>query len=628
MTAERKSQEEVARLLCGTRSFKGVGMEALGLVVGSAALRPIQAGEALFRPGDPYKHKVFIPLADHLLIRRRFNRDDSVLAGDLVGLANYLDNAPYASAALAVQDGDVLEVPAERLRELEQTQPDLFNVINRVIATKLRQRAPDRGISTGVLARPVTAVMKTPVASCGPDLSLRQAFGRMQERRIGSMVVADDAGDLIGVLTCAGLSEAALLKDASPDDSIMDAACQHARTVAPDTPLWEAEEIQEREGIKYLIVAEGDKAIGMVSQTDILRALVSQSSAITTQIPQARSVGELRVLFNRMAEVAAEARETNRRPSTAVRILSEQHLAVQRRVVELTLEWMRAEGRGAAPTGFAVLIMGSGGRKEMLMRPDQDNGLIIQDGPLAGRPESREWFEQFAQRLNRSLDEAGYILCPGEIMARNPMYRKSLEEWKRQIEHLVEQPNEKAAVWSNIVFDFDTLYGDDRLTAELRRHLLTRIQAKPRLLSLMVEHDAEGRPAIGWFNRLITTTRSDEGGRIDLKRNGLRIIADAARVFALQNGIAVQNTTDRLAALVRTGKFSDDFATSVGVAYDELLDLLLEHQIEQLRRDTEPDKLVDPDRLNSQQHGALRMAMRAVKRFQDRLQGELGTEAF
>jgi CBS domain-containing protein len=470
--------------------------------------------------------------------------------------------------------------------------------------------------------------MKAPVAACGPDLSLREAFGRMQERRIGSMVVTDDAGDLVGVLTCAGMSEAVLMKGIPPEEAVMGAACQVPRTVPADTPLWKAEEIQEREGIKYLIVVEAGKPIGMVSQTDMLRALISQPSAITAQIPEARSVGELRGLFNRMAEVAADARETNRRPSTAVRVLSEQHLAIQRRVTELTLQRMEDEGHGPAPTGFAVLIMGSGGRREMLMRPDQDNGLIIEDGPEADRPETRDWFERFARRLNTSLDEAGYILCPGEIMGRNPMYRKTLAEWKRQIEHIVERPSEKAAVWSNIVFDFDTLYGDDRLTAELRRHVLSRIQAKQRLLSLMVEHDAEGRPAIGWFNRLITTTRSEDGGRIDLKRNGLRIIADAARVFALQNGIGVQNTLDRLAALVRTGKLSDDFATSVGVAYDELLDLLLEHQIEQIREDAEPDKLIDPDGLNAQQRSALRVAMRAVKRFQDRLQGELGTEAF
>ncbi|MGD8594284.1 MAG: putative nucleotidyltransferase substrate binding domain-containing protein, partial [Gammaproteobacteria bacterium] len=147
------------------------------------------------------------------------------------------------------------------------------------------------------------------------------------------------------------------------------------------------------------------------------------------------------------------------------------------------------------------------------------------------------------------------------------------------------------------------------------------------LLHLMTDHDAEGRPAIDFFNRL-RTSRGERGNMVDVKRNGLRIIADAARIFALQSGVAARSTPERLNALVHLGKFSSDFITAVIEAYEELLDLLLEHQIEQAKANMQPDKYIDPKQLTDQGRNALQMAMRSVKRLQDSLQKEFGTEIF
>ena len=264
----------------------------------------------------------------------------------------------------------------------------------------------------------------------------------------------------------------------------------------------------------------------------------------------------------------------------------------------------------------------------MLLNPDQDNGIIIADEGQAERAQVDDWFERFCRRLNRNLDKVGYDLCPGEIMARNPRYRKHLSEWKQQISHIGRKPTEKAARWANVMFDFDTLYGNDALTLDLRRHLHNEIGEDSRLLKMMADHDAEGRPAIGFFNQLITTTRDEQGEWIDIKRNGLRIIVDAARIFALQQGVAVQNTSDRLRALVRVGKLSDDLANAVQEAYEELLDLLLSHQLRQMRAGRKLDKLIDPDKLSRQSRETLRMAMRAVKRFQERLQDDYASDIF
>ena len=258
-----------------------------------------------------------------------------------------------------------------------------------------------------------------------------------------------------------------------------------------------------------------------------------------------------------------------------------------------------------------------------MLDPDQDNGLILAnlDGEATKRVTA--WFETFCLRANQNLDQVGYPLCPGDIMARTPLYHKTLSAWQEQVSKLVHSPNVKAARFSNIVFDFRTLYGDESLTLALRTHVHKEIAAHPRLLQYMVQDDAEGRPPLNLFNQLVTQGE----GKVDVKRNGLRIIADAARILALRAGIGNCNTTDRLEALARLGALSADFTATVAAAYDELLEITLAHQIKQYRAGEQPDKLVVTGSLPSTDRETLRVAMRAVKRFQDRLHDEVGTVA-
>ncbi len=608
--------------LAKTEIFRDLAPEVTRQIVEQSQVRSLEPGEALFRLGDPYRGQLFIVYQGAIEQRRPDYEAYIADPGEILGLASYLDGAPYGSTAVAREDVVVLALPASVFRELEERYPPFFNLINRIVAERIRRHSAAQAPVSGALAQPVGQVMKSPLSSCGPEVSLREAVRIMQERKIGSLAVKDEVGRLVGVLTFAGLAEAALLGGVSPDDSVMQGACEMPQTIAIEAPLWEAEERFQRERLKYLIVVEDGEPVGVLSQTDIVKNRLAHQPALLARVGAAGSIEELKSLFQRLPELGREARETNRWPSYAVRQLSEGHLAIQRRCLVLALSQMEREGHGPAPVPYALLVMGSGGRREMMLNPDQDNGIILADEAQEAGPAALQWFERFCDVLNTYLDRVGYPLCPGNIMARNPMFRKTLSGWKEQITYMTAHPNQKAARWSNIVFDFETLYGDDRLTGVLRKHVHTELQVRPKLLEFMVKDDAEGRPPLGLFNRLISAGDNEHKGRIDIKRNGLRIIADAARIFALSAGVSSCNTSERLVALMRLGILSAELADSARAAYEELLDLLLDHQLDQWGASREPDRLIDPERLVPRQRESLREAMRAVKRFQELLQAQ------
>ncbi|MCK5665365.1 MAG: CBS domain-containing protein [Thiotrichaceae bacterium] len=465
--------------------------------------------------------------------------------------------------------------------------------------------------------------MKSPLAACGPDITLRQAYEMMRSRKIGSLGVTDQKNKLLGLINFSTLADAMLIQGANPETPVLKVACKKNQTVSPDTPLWKIEEIQHEQGLKYIIITEGDKAVGLISQTDILNKLIACQGILMTEIAAATTFTELAAFRKKIGNVANEARDTNHRASVALKNISEFHLAIQRRCIELTLQEMESDGLGSAPTAYAFILMGSASRKEMMLNPDQDNGIIIAE-PVP----NQQWFQIFCNRVNTHLDELAYELCPGNIMAQNIMFHKTLHQWQQQITHISHLPTQKAARWANVFLDFQTLYGDDEIASTLSKHVQRELEEHPRLLKMMVQDDAEGQAAVGWFNRLITRRDSAGKGKIDIKRNGLRIITDAARIYALKHGIESRNTADRLVALVRQGVFEVDFIKAISASFEELLDLLLEHQLRQLQKNQKLDKLIDPETLSPLQHESLRIAMRTIKQFQERLQVDFDTVTF
>jgi CBS domain-containing protein len=616
---EPRVKELPVATLRATPGLQEVPDEALAALCAAARSRQLADGEALFSAGDEFRSEIYLLAKGAIEIRRVAGRVERPDPGYFLGLSGYLAEAPYASTAVALGPATVGVLGDADLNRLERAHPALFDAINRLIAIGLRERSAAAAPVSGALAEPVRSVMSTPLSTCSADAPLRAAIGSMAEADVGSLVVLDEAGQPAGLLTHRSVAATLLQGTVDPDTSRARDAVREATTISASSPVWKAQDLLERRHIKHLIVMEDGRPAGLLSQTDLVRLLASRRGGFAARVGEAENIEALARQREEIGALAVDALDTNRRARLAVRTLSECHLAIQRRCIELTLA-----AAGEPPLPFAFIIMGSGGRREMMLDPDQDNGLIITDSPDYERADVRSWFDGFADSVNRNLATVGYRLCPGDIMARNPAYRHTLSQWREKIARLARSPNDKAARWSNIVFDFTTQFGEDDLTRALRAHLHEVLAKKPLLLQHMVDDDAQGRAPINWFNRLVTTGERDGRETVDVKRNGLRIVANAARILALRARVSHSNTSDRIGALVRRGVLTADFGATVSAAYDELLDILLSHQISQWKSGDALDKEVAPESLPAPAREALRVSMRAVKRFQEVLQDEIG----
>ena len=76
---------------------------------------------------------------------------------------------------------------------------------------------------------------------------------------------------------------------------------------------------------------------------------------------------------------------------------------------------------GPSPAAYAWVVLGSQARLEQGPGSDQDNALVLSDDAT---PDDAPWFEALATFVVDGLVACGYPRCPGDIMATNPRWRR------------------------------------------------------------------------------------------------------------------------------------------------------------------------------------------------------------
>ena len=117
-------------------------------------------------------------------------------------------------------------------------------------------------------------IMRTPVITITPIKTIREAARIMVENDIGSLVVTDDSGRLIGVITKTDILRKVVARGLDPENvMISEVMTGNPNYVFTDTPLEEVAEIMGSKGIGHVPVLDtrNNKPIGMISKRDILR---------------------------------------------------------------------------------------------------------------------------------------------------------------------------------------------------------------------------------------------------------------------------------------------------------------------------------------------------------------------
>lgn len=462
-----------------------------------------------------------------------------------------------------------------------------------------------------VLARPLGALVQKAPVVCRGHQSIREAVGLMRERDVGSVVVVDEQGRPVGIFTTWDLvATAARGIDDHPVSEVMTATPfalpQHAMA-------YEAAQAMIGMGIRHVLVEEDGRLVGVVSERDLFSLQRLGLGEITAEIRLASSVEMLAELAAEIRKLARLLVEEGVAAEQLTRFISVLNDRLSQRVIEIERKKHHWEG-----ISWCWLAFGSEGRFEQTFSTDQDNGIIFAAHGNASAESIRARLLPFARAVNEGLDACGFPLCKGDVMASNPKLCLSLEEWKKKIAGWVEKSEATALLDAAISFDFRSMFGDASLALALREwvHLLAR--ANPTFLRFMAEVALESRPPLGVLRDFATDAAHHRPDSVNLKLNGARPFIDAARIYALANGLAQTNTAERLrAASPRIGMGVVE-AEGLIRAFFLIQGLRLRVQARILPGD-EGANHVEPDKLDDFERRILKEAFLQARKLQSRL---------
>ena len=166
---------------------------------------------------------------------------------------------------------------------------------------------------------------------------------------------------------------------------------------APTTSCTEAIGFMRRHRLRHMPVVDGEGAV--VGMLELHEALAVAAGPMVEDIDRLTHEDSLAGL----AEVKAAQVQLAERlladgvPAPEIQALvADINNDIHRRVLRPAGGGARGRGQGPPPVPFACIVMGSGGRGESLLFPDQDNGFVLADYPDERHAEIDPWFVELA----------------------------------------------------------------------------------------------------------------------------------------------------------------------------------------------------------------------------------------
>ncbi|MER2540824.1 MAG: DUF294 nucleotidyltransferase-like domain-containing protein [Azonexus sp.] len=546
----------------------------------------------------------------------------SLSAGESFPIGAVTAGRPSTNHYLAVEDTFCYQLPAEDFMVLMTTSPEFSLFCTQYIASllnqsrqQLQQQFAQRASDQQTLNSPLSGIgSRTPI-TVTPDTPVRAAMETMSQAKVGSLVVTSEDRKPVGMFTRSDLLDRVLLADLPHTAPISEAMSTTLFILEEQATAYDAMLAMATHGIRHILVSDAEgRLTGVVSERDLFALQRVGLRQIRQTIEEAvnvdallQSVTDVRQLsFNMLAQgIGAEQ---------LTQFISALNDAITRRVIQLNLDKHNFDG-----IEWAWLAFGSEGRDEQTFSTDQDNGIVFICEDQNMLEPLRQRFLTFALDVNKDLDRCGFPLCKGNIMASNPQWCLSLDEWKNQFSQWIRQPHPDALLNATIFFDFRPLFGKHDLAEAMRRHLLQQTQSSPMFLRAMAKNALDVEPPLGKIRDFLTDLEPGQPGKIDLKKYGSRIFVDVARIYALASGVHNTNSVQRLRISAKRLNIREDEINAVLEGLDFIQLLRLQHQYLEGEPGRQGDNLINPDKLNELDRRILKESFRQARKIQTRL---------
>lgn len=568
-----------------------------------------QSGEVIIKAGEQ-SEGVYVVFRGRVAESEPLDEDDEMLH-----VFMHYENEDYFGGWSAMHGSAIHNFTAaeetichifstEILLELIDSNPGFADYFQQNLAAKSEiaaQQGEGQDMAEFMLATIEEAVVRDPLI-VNEGTTIKESTQLMRETKSDSVLVR--RGGRIGMVTGTDILNAVVLNGGSVDEDVATIATYRLITCKPDDFLFNALVIMTQQQIERVVVMEGDTLVGVVQLTDVLSYFSSHSHVIGLRLERASTIEDLREAASGLNNLIKALISTGVRIRFTMDLLA----AMNKRIIAKLFDLV-------VPVDMqphvCLIVMGSEGRGEQIMKTDQDNALIFRNG--------LNWAEkrQIMQRFSETLISFGFPPCPGNIMVSNPEWINSVDDWTQKLQDWSMSSDPEDQMRLAIAVDAKPVAGNVALFKVARNWFLRTMHNNDLFFSHFAKAAVEFDTPLTFFGNL------KERGELDIKKGGIFPIVHGVRTFALEQRILTTNTFERLEALVNAGVMQESVSKDISEALGLFVNIRLRQQI---RRAEQAEDGIDPtpniielQQLNKIDRELLRDALLVVKSFKKSL---------
>lgn len=468
---------------------------------------------------------------------------------------------------------------------------------------------------TDIFRRLVSDRLGDPPVCLAPDASLKELVERMESETATSAVVVDESWRPAGIITEQDVTRRIAFR-LDPETPVSQIMTTPVVTIQRTDYLYHAVAFMRRRALRHIPVLDEEGLVcGMLSLSEALGYLSAQTLELAHILTHEETLEGLCAVKAAQVELAEALFDDNVPVPEVQSLLTGINRDIHARILRRHLAEMEAEKKwGKPPVDFSLIILGSGGRGENFLFPDQDNAFILEDYPDADHSAFDAFFVELAERMTKDLDAVGLPLCRGYVMATNPVWRKTLSQWRDQVAYWMRSRSPSTLRYCDIFFDFAHGFGRAEYAARLREYVTGMATRNPGFVKDMFAVQEDHAVALGWFGRLMTETGDDgHNGMINLKYNGTLPLVEGVRLLSLKHGIAETSTLGRLKGLRQCEAIDDDAHDYLTGGLNHLTRLLLRQQLADFKAGKKVTNFVPKASLSKREKEYLADCFRAIR---------------
>lgn len=618
--------------------FDQINADELGELATQVNLNYFEVGDVLFKEGDAPLPTVFVVKQGNIKLSRKQDKQEVLIdecdEGSVFGIRPLMANDRYLSTAIVAEKTLLYAIPIAVFAKVMENNPKVAMYFAAGFAsggitdnlkdmTKVKRMLALKDELPEAISLNDTDTLKIGLAkqvvSCSPQHTVWEAAKIMSIFNVGSILVVNAENHPVGIITDSDFRRKVVAQQETiKTNPVTEIMSSPVKTIKPNLSVSEIMLLMVNNKVTHFCVTENgtdvSPALGVISQRDLLIAQGNNPAVLAKQISVTNSIDRLIAIRGKAEKLVWSYLQNEVAVPFISNIITEINDSLTKRAVHIAGQKLQEKGWVAPDLKYAFLSLGSEGRKEQLLRTDQDHAIIYENPPKGEEEKAKEYFLELGKEVTRILIKCGFDACPGDIMASNPKWNQPVAKWKRYFAKWIGEPDHNSLMHVSIFFDFRPVAGDESLAKNLRSFIFNEIKKTKLFLSYLAKKALTNPPPLSFFRSFIVEKTGQHKNEFDIKARAMLPLVDAARVLAYEHELPGFNSTfERFAQVASLDQGLAPLCEAAAMGYE----ILMRHRAIQGLKNGDSGRYLNPNKFNKLERQTIRNIFKTIEKIQE-----------